>query len=190
MELRSYGEILRRRVRVIAMVGVVTVLVGSIGTFLLPPVYVASTTLRLRTSANLSVDTVSYDSIMYATRLLNTYSKIVTDGPIQEQMRSRLDLTELPRVTVDVPANSELMQISVENRSPTVAADAANTLAELLIAHVRQLDISAASTTREALDRQLARLREELDQSRAAPTDSLPTGSAQPAPADLLQQAY
>src|SRR5207244_13030780 len=103
---------------------------------------------------------------------------------------SRLGLAELPRVTVDVPANSELMQISVENRSPTVAADAANALAELLIGNVRQLDITAASTTREALDRQLARLRDELDQSRAAPSDSSPPGSAKPAPADLLQQEY
>src|SRR5438309_9693041 len=101
MELRSYGEILRRRVRVIAMVGVVTVLVGSVGTFLLPPVYIASTTLRVRTSANLSVDAVTYDSIMYSRRLLNAYCKIVNGAPILAQILSRLGLTELSWVTGD-----------------------------------------------------------------------------------------
>src|SRR2546422_8756807 len=104
----------------------------------MPPVYTAATTLRIIAAANLSGDSVSFDSIMYATRLQNTYAKIATSDGLLDELARRLGLNERPKVRVEVPANSELMQISVESRDPVLAAQAASALAEILMARARE----------------------------------------------------
>ena len=90
MELRTYLAILDRRRWVIAITAAATLLVAAIGTLLMPPVYTAATTLRIIAAANLSGDYVSFDSIMYATRLQNTYAKIATSEVVLVSEMARL----------------------------------------------------------------------------------------------------
>jgi polysaccharide biosynthesis transport protein len=190
VELRSYLTILRRRWRVIAITAAVTLGIGVIGTLLIAPVYIASTTLRVSTAANRSIESVSYDSIMYATRLMNTYSKIATSEQVLEELRGRLGLRLPPQVKVDVPANSELMQISVENQDPAVAAAAANALAEILVANISHVEASAAKSTREALGNQLVQLQAELQQASAAQSPDGTESATMRRSLELKQQQY
>ncbi|HEY3111575.1 MAG TPA: Wzz/FepE/Etk N-terminal domain-containing protein [Chloroflexota bacterium] len=176
VELRTYLAILDRRKWVIAVTAAATLLVAAIGTLLMPPVYTAATTLRIIAAPNLSGDYVSYDSIMYATRLQNTYAKIATSDGVLDELARRLGLGVRPKVRVEVPANSELMQISVESRDPAQAAQAASALAEILMARAREAPTTAAQSARQALAARLTELEGELREARGA--DQEPAGAS------------
>jgi len=162
---------------VIALV-VITALIGAlIGASLLAPTYESKTTLRV-TTADYGAERVSYDAVMYSGRLTNTYSKVVTSDSVVSEMRDRLGLTEPIRVTVDVPANTELMQITVTGRDPFVAADAANALAEILIDRVSAMSAERVAAATGALGQQLADLEAELLQPPSAAQSSPSSGSS------------
>jgi polysaccharide biosynthesis transport protein len=165
MELRSYLSILWRRKWIIATTAAMTLTVTIIGMLMFVPVYTATTTLRIATAAGGSPDYVSYD-ITYADRLMNTYNEIAMSGPILAELARKLGLDKPPEVDVEVPANTELLKITVEHSNPNVARDAANTLADLLIAQVREQYDSDGKTAQDILREQLAQAEEDLNQAR------------------------
>jgi succinoglycan biosynthesis transport protein ExoP len=165
MELRHYIAILWRRKWVIAVTLVVTVTVVVIGTLLATPTYAASTTLRVLTTTSGSVDWVDYD-IMYADRLMSTYANVATSGPVLEELVRRLGLDEPPQIETEILANTELMQITVEDSNPILAREAANALAEILVAQSRELYTGGGRTAQEILSEQLAQIEDELNQAR------------------------
>jgi capsular polysaccharide biosynthesis protein len=140
-----------------------TVTVVVIGTLMATPTYVASTTLRVATAAGGSVDYADY---IYAERLMNTYAKIATSGPVLEELVQKLSLNEPPPIEVEMLANTGLMQITVEDRNPILAREAANALAEILVAQSRELYSGGRKTAQEILSEQLVQIEDELDQVR------------------------
>jgi non-specific protein-tyrosine kinase len=166
MDLRHYIAILSRRKWVIVVTAVVTLAVTAIGLFRATPTYVASTTLRVLTATAGSVDWVDYDT-RYAERLMNTYTKIATSGPVLGELADRLGLDELPEIEVEIVANTELMEIMVEDPDPALAAQVANTLAEILIVQSEKLYSGGGRRAAEILGEQLAQIEEELRQARA-----------------------
>lgn len=165
MDLKAYLAILWRRKWVIAITAIVTVTVAVIGTFVMTPVYEASTTLRVPTARRGSADWVDYD-VGYADRLMNTYAQIAASGPVLEELTQRLGLDQPPKVKVDNLANSELMRIAVEDSNPALSRDAANALAEIVIAQSREQFSADRESAQEILSQQLIQLEEELSQAR------------------------
>lgn len=165
MELRAYLAILWRRKGVIAVTVAVTVIVTVIGTLMMTPIYVASTTLRVATAASGPVEAVRYD-VIYADRLMNTYTKIATSRPVLQELTQKLGLDTPPQIELEILANTELMQITVEDQNPILAAEAANTLAEILTAQNRELSTGGGKTAQEILSEQLAQMEDELNQAR------------------------
>jgi capsular exopolysaccharide synthesis family protein len=138
MELGAYLEILWRRKWVIAVTVAVTVLVTLIGTLMMTPQYEASTTLRVLTATSGSEDWVDYD-VGYTNRLMNTYVEIATSRPVLGELVRRLGLNEPPQIEVEILPDTELMRITVEDPNPIVAREAANALAEILVAQSEEL---------------------------------------------------
>jgi succinoglycan biosynthesis transport protein ExoP len=165
MDLKAYFVILRRRKSVIAITAIVTVTVAVIGTFMMTPVYEASTTLRVPTARRGSADYVDYD-VQYADRLRNTYVQIAASSSVREELIQRLGLDQLPKIQVENLANSELMQITVEDSNPALARDAANALAEILIAQSRERLAADRGSAQEIVSQQLIQLEDELSQAR------------------------
>jgi capsular exopolysaccharide synthesis family protein len=165
MEIRNYIVILWRRKWVIAVTVAVTLTVAVIGTLMATPTYVASTTLRVLTPSSGSVDWASYD-MGYTNRLMNTYVRIATTGPVLEELVQRLGLNESPRIEVEILPNTELMHITVEDPNPVLAAEAANALADMLIAQSRELYTGGGKTAWEILGEQLTQIDDELSQAR------------------------
>jgi capsular exopolysaccharide synthesis family protein len=166
MEIRNYIAILWRRKWVVAVTVAVTVIITVVGTLMATPTYVASTTLRFLTAPSGSVDWVDYE-IGYAQRLMNTYVKIATSRPVLEELMQQLGLNEPPKIELEILPNTELMHITVEDPNPTLARDAANALAGILIAQSRELYTGSGKTAREVLSEQLAQIEEELTQARS-----------------------
>ena len=179
MEFRSYLAILARRGWLIVATMLAATLAALVGIWMLPPVYEASATLRVAISDD-PLERASYDSVMYAGRLTNTYSKIATSGSVLDEVAARLGLGAPPKIKVDVPANTELMQIAAEHGDPVMAAQVANALADVLIGRARQLSIESAKQAREAVGDRLTQAEAELEQAggTAAPGQAAPSAAA------------
>ena len=130
MELRIYLDILKRRKWIIILTTIVTVALALIGLQTLEPRYSTTATLRVAFTGS----SVSYGDLLYSQRLMNTYPAIITSGPMIAQLQERLSISDHPEINVEFPAESELMQIVVEDDQPAMLAEVANTLAEILIA--------------------------------------------------------
>lgn len=168
MELKLYLTILWQRKLIILITVSVTLVMVILGTWLMTPTYAASTTLRIAPIVDASVERLGWDDIQYADRLMNTYSKIVVSGPVQQELMRRLDLDKAPQIAAEILVNTELMQITVEDQNQTLAAAAANTLAEILITQVKKIYNEGKKATPEILSQQLAQLESELSEARKA----------------------
>jgi non-specific protein-tyrosine kinase len=163
MELKRYIDILWRRKLIIILTLLVTMGVVGIGTYLVTPIYQASTILRIAVSAGGSLN---YYDFMYTDRLMNTYVEITTARPVVEELMNRLDLSEPPLIKAEIIPNTELIRITVEDVSADRAALEANTLAEILITQSNQLYTGGGKSLTEILGAQLIQSESELDNTR------------------------
>ena len=136
MELINYLNILLRRKWVVILTMVFAVLVVAVGTLSSPPMYTASTTIRILTARAGGTDYVDY-AIQYAERLAGTYVDIATSSPILEELGTYV--SPLPKISVEVIPNTELIKMSAESSDPALAQFAANKLAEILIVQSREI---------------------------------------------------
>jgi capsular polysaccharide biosynthesis protein/4-amino-4-deoxy-L-arabinose transferase-like glycosyltransferase len=164
MELGTYLAILRRRKWLIGLVVAAMVSVVAIGTLLTTPIYRAATKLRVLTATGGSVEWPQYN-IPSAERLMNTYSDLVTGGPVLEELVQKLGLDESPQIDVEIIPNTELMKIVVEDPNPILASDAANALAAILVTQSTALYAGESGSAFEILSEQLAQIAEELEQA-------------------------
>ena len=163
MDLKYYLAILNGNKWVILTTVIVTVAVTTLITFMITPIYTASTTLRVATASS---SAVSYSDYMYADRLMNTYTRISTSGPVLEELANKLNLKSLPEIKVEAIPNTELIKITVESSNPIVAQNSANTLAEILIAQGKELYSGGGKSAQEILSEQLKQAEDELNQAR------------------------
>lgn len=165
MELRDYLTIFWRRKWVIICILLVTEAVVIVATIMTTPKYTASTILRIATS---TAGTVNYT---YADRLTNTYVRMATTKPVLDELKQRLGLTDLPYIEVATVPNTELLQIYVQYQDPILAANTANTLADILVSQSVELYTGSGQSSLEILNEQLKEMEGELNQARKEYTD-------------------
>lgn len=165
MDLKAYLAILKGNLWVIIVTLAVTLAVAAAGTYLITPVYTAVTTLRIA-SANSGL--VNYSDYVYADRLMNTYVRIASSGPVLSELARRLGTTTAPEVRVAVVPSTELIQVSVDSTNPAVAQLAADTLAAILTEEGRALYSGGEKSQVEILGEQLAQAETELKAARQA----------------------
>ena len=183
MDLKIYLSIFWGNKWIILTSLLVTLLATIVGTMLITPVYSASTTLRVATTSSGSISYYDYVSI---DRLMNTYTKIATSGPILEELDHRVNPIDDLDVRVSMISSTELIQITVKNTNPYVARDAANALAEILIEQSQELYSGGEKSTTEILLEQLTFAEEELRQAHLA-YETLVTDS--PGDAESIEKA-
>jgi succinoglycan biosynthesis transport protein ExoP len=165
MDLQGYIRIVWRKRWVIILTILISLIVIGIGTFLTTPVYSASSVLRIATASGGSI---SYTDYIYTDRLVNTYVKIATSRPVLDELVARLNLADIPTVRVEIIANTELINVTVENSNPNTAQAAANTLANILIEQSKSLYSGGGRDPKLILADQLTQLEQELNQEREA----------------------
>ncbi|MBI4787663.1 MAG: polysaccharide biosynthesis tyrosine autokinase [Chloroflexi bacterium] len=166
MDARQYGAVVWRRKWVILTTTTMAVLIALIITLLMPINYTATTTIRIATTTiGPALDQRAFD-MSYTDRLMNTYSKLANSGPILAQLMQKLNLIQPPAVHVDIPANTELMRLSVEGDDSAGAAVAANTLAQLLIDDFKASYSQIGKAADQTLNAQLNQAKGEVDLAR------------------------
>lgn len=131
MELATYLQILKRRQWIIILTTLAAVTAFFFVQPHIPTTYKATAILRITpyTSSN-----PSYNTLMYADRIMNNYVKIASSSILMNQIRERLALSpDQPKeITVEIIPDSEMLLITAEDYSPVVAYDAAKTMVALL----------------------------------------------------------
>ena len=162
MNLRTYLDIILRRIWVVVITIVVTMAVVTAGTWLMRPSYTAIATLRIATASVSS----SYQDYQFADRLINTYIIISTSQPLLDELDKQLNLSKPPKISVQSIANTELITISVEDHDPNLAVAAANTLGNILILQGSEFYSGSGTSPSETLKIQVDQAESDLNQAR------------------------
>lgn len=130
VDLSVYLHIIARQRWVIIITTLIVVGVVAWSSSQTEPTYEAATRLRI---VPYSLGAPDYNSYIYFDRLANTYFDMVNSDTVIDQAKAELGLEELPKFTIEVIPQTELLRLAVVATDPEVAQRTSNTLASLLI---------------------------------------------------------
>ena len=142
MELRDLFEIVRKRLGLIVLITVVSLLISAVVSFfLLDEVYETSTTLMVGKIQNNQTNTIEYNDILANQKLVNTYSEIAKSDRVLDKVIEKLQLQLRPsnlrqKISVASVKETEIIRITVEDTDPGFATDLANAIAEVFMKEV------------------------------------------------------
>ncbi|HWO77449.1 MAG TPA: Wzz/FepE/Etk N-terminal domain-containing protein [Bacillus sp. (in: firmicutes)] len=160
ISLREIFETLKKRFLLIVSITLLAIVAsGVISYFFLTPIYQSSTQLLVNQERQ-DQPFLNTSEIQANLQLINTYSVIIKspailDGVIEER---NLNLTtdELnEKIQVESEQNSQVVTVSVEDPDPSLAADIANTIAEVfqeqivILMNVDNVSILSSATVSE-----------------------------------------
>lgn len=139
ISLKEVFEIIKKRFKAIAAITVICVLIASIVTFfVLKPEYESNVTLMVgkpihKVAVNPD-ETITYQEIQTNRLLVSTYGEIAKSRTVLEQVIKNLNLdvtTDVlkEKINVSLVKDTEIIQISVTDQDPKMAATIANELA-------------------------------------------------------------
>lgn len=151
--LAALGDILRRRWPLILSIVVLTELSVGVMALRAPKVYKATVTLNTGIASGQPVSGTPIDWFK-AGALMGNLTEMIQSRTLLERTISKLSLGTTPeklakRLDVEKVGQTDMMRISAEGKSPTEAADLANTHTQEFISYYRQsqnLDARNADT--------------------------------------------
>jgi capsular exopolysaccharide synthesis family protein len=151
----------RRRWWVVALTTIFAVSVAVGALKLIKPSYTGTATLQAPISTGVSTPT----DLTYLDRLMNTYTQLAQQPTLKAEVARRLG-GPAPSLSVAVEANTELLQLSATDHSPSVAWRAANIAAGVLVARAAGLERATSSPAEAALASQLGSLSNQITKLR------------------------
>lgn len=142
VDTRFVRRLLRRQLRLVlagaGVIGLFTLIVG----LLRPPTYQASTTLLVNQGRGIAAP--DYESVLMSQQLTRTYAELLKKRPLYEMVITSLQLEITPdrlmrNVRVSTIRDTQLIVVTVYDRSPQRAADIANELVRVLREQDRQM---------------------------------------------------
>ena len=184
MDLRELISVLKKHYLIIALLTILAVTVsGLVSHFLMTPVYTAKTVLLVTQVAEKPQVTSQKDDVnsfltnMYRipTLTMNTYIGQIKSETLMQRVIDKLHLDQLgytPRalagqIQATAAQDSYLIEVTVNNSNPILAAEIANTLSHEYMALISE-------NNREMMDRSVIFLREQMENTKlelAATTD-------------------
>ncbi len=127
----------------------------------LPPVYRASTTLMINEGR--SPGATDYTSVLTSERLAQTYAELLTKRPVVDEVIRRLNLSELKsNVTVHPVRDTQLIELSVEDSDPVLAAQVANALPQVFIEQNEARQAARFADSKASLNQEMSRLSQDI----------------------------
>ncbi len=136
ISLRELFQTLRKRIWLIVAITVIaTMTSGIVSYFVLTPIYQASTQLLVNQAKN-EQPIYNISEIQTNLQLINTYNVIMKSPAILDVVKEELDLNmpveELNgKINVTSEKDSQVVNVTVEDADPYMAADIANTVASV-----------------------------------------------------------
>lgn len=132
IELREIFLILKKHLKLLIIVPIIFAIVGAlISIYLINPVYEASTTLIVRQNKD-SNEEINITDVNLSKSLVYTYAEMAKSNTVLENTRNSLGLNELKGDSIKVSPvkDTQILKVSVQNTSPQLSMDIANTLVE------------------------------------------------------------
>ncbi len=164
-ELKAYFQIVWRHKWLIAICSVAALAVALSLSYVLPPAYSATTTLRLSPAPGGVFDS---SGGIWPTRLSNTYVEIANSGAVLDEVAGQLNLDSRPKVSAELVAETELLKVTASHRDPAIARDTANTLANVLIMRDPLFNKGTTPNASQTLEFQLRQAKADLEVAQAA----------------------
>ncbi len=146
IDLREYFFILKKKMWLIALAAIVCGLVsGIISFFVLTPVYEANTSLIVNKEVENEMTQMSTsDDLNFVQKLAVTYGEIIKSRTVITSTIDRLDLDMtydelLASISVTNVDSTQIIKISVQNTSPTIAARICNTIPQIFSTEVQRV---------------------------------------------------
>lgn len=144
-------------------------LVAGVSSFIIslrqPPIYQAHATLMIGQTIN--DPNPAQNQFYLEQQLAGIYASTAMRQPIREATMKALDLTWLPEYTVYAPANSQLIEIWVNDTNPVRAQAVAAELANQLILRSPTTNQSDNQTRQEFIQNQLSDLQSQIKETQA-----------------------
>jgi len=129
ISLQELGRTLRKRMSLIAILTMLAITVSGIISFVfITPIYQASTQILIN-QEKVDATALNTSNIQTDLQLINTYNVIIKSPAILDIVKEKLKLSGLGQITVNSEANSQVVNITVQNKNPKHAVDIANTIA-------------------------------------------------------------
>lgn len=134
ISLKELFRTLKKRLSLIIIItAIATATSGIVSYFLLTPIYQSSTQILVNQSRS-DEQTYNYDEVQTNLQLINTYNVVIKSPAILDKVieKEKLDMSSgalNESVVVASEQNSQVVNITVQNKDPKKAADIANSIA-------------------------------------------------------------
>lgn len=176
-DILNLVSVLRRYLWLVILTTVIACVVAFYGTSLITPSYTAKALVRVLSINEGQISSPLFDTV-YANQQLNTYAIVGRNQATLDDLASSLGLNQAPEIIIDVLSDTEILRITVKYEDPVVAALAANTLAELLVANSKELVSGQGPNYSELLGLELEQIEADLDAARANYADLVASDNA------------
>lgn len=154
MDTRFVRRLVRRQWCMIMSGGLFVGLLALVVSLLQSPVYQASATLLVNQGRGTAAP--NYESVLMSQQLTRTYAELLKKRPLYDMAIANLQLATTPErlmrnVRVSTVRDTQLIVVTVRDRSPQRAADIANELVRLLREQDRQLLAGAYASSERGL---------------------------------------
>jgi capsular polysaccharide biosynthesis protein len=130
IELREIFLILKKHLLLVIIVPIIFAVIGAlVSIYLINPVYEASTTLIVRQNKD-SNEEINITDVNLGKSLVYTYAEMAKSNTVLENTRDSLKLNGLngDSISVSPVKDTQILKVSVQNTSPQLAMEIANTL--------------------------------------------------------------
>lgn len=158
----------------------IAILAGVVSYFVsrqLTPVYASSTTL-LVSDAPSNKNNPNYDSIVASQSLAKTYSAMMTSKSVIQEVAKQLGLVIKvedfsKKIKVTPVLNTQLIDITVEDPDPILAASIANTLVDVFTKRLQTLQSSRFASSKDNLQTQLTLVEKQIQDVASQKTNTI-----------------
>lgn len=156
IDLLEVIHILFNRLWLIMGVGLLVAIGGFIiSKFILTPTYESTTKIYILNKSDNT--TVTYSDVQMGTQLTKDYAELINSRYVLEKVISQLSLTDmeyeelLHQVSVNTPADTRIVSITVEHTNPALAMQIADCIREVAGEHIQNvMDIDAVNVVEPA----------------------------------------
>lgn len=174
IDLQAYWLLLRRWLWLIILAALLAG--GSaylVSAYAITPIYQASARITVQPSSSLAGAT--YSDILAGQYAASTYAQMITARPVQEEALRRLGYSDEAIAEGHIPyelsattvRDTQLIDIKVESSDPRLAANLANTIAQVFIEQNQARQTARFANYRQGLEQQIQAVEDELASLRS-----------------------
>lgn len=147
------------------------------------PIYQASATLMIKTGRGASGD--SYANYLTDEKAGRTYSDLMKRASVMRQVFTRLGLEpslvkkQIATISVNPVRDTQLLQLAVDGPNPELVAAVANTLPQVFLDELRQIQSSRYAESKASLSEQLDQLTRQIETTKLQLTEIAEQRTAQ-----------